>query len=880
MSKQIEEFPRIQSVASATPDASQDPSQGSKQESSLNGLTIEQILTHGYVHGHIHKHGDHTHIHGHIHNHDHDQHFKYQQGSLPNYFQASGNNNNNTATNSSISNSNANFHNPDNNSYESDEKFCNELENFVNCEDVFCDDLDDCFFYNCLDGSNNNNNTNNCNNICNSSNNISGSSIACNGMQCDQVSNGVPGVCCNNINCTNVQKPITGGNTLANAESTESKDGQSTADRLQCCNDPHCLNLDYNLGSGSQSSQHSQTCYDPNCTIGSTSTIGTTTAPTAPTAPTASTISSFMHSEEDNLCNLQTAKRPLFEDLINNVHQNMQLQFPKIGGSFSSGQKEPEPPARKKLKQEKNGGTGGEKGGDGKDGGERGGEEWGRGGNKNGINSGANDRAINGGGNNSLFQLHFPHECHATDVAESSKHHHVHQSCFHTTIPNDIDFQNSSDEKMSISDYEFMVRFNNFNNLMSNTGFVDGGSDHGNGNGNGNGGGSGANGNYSNTERLINSNLENEENEAQNKQLSQYPCQWERCFKKLSDENFMSHMNDHLSQEQTTGKHPSSFQCEWNDCNFTDSSLDALLGHLQSHKQSSKASHHPTNTPNYNYPANFLSPISSSSPHPNSELPKEHHFSLPSQNHHHVIHDVNITSMQIKPKKIKTPISNSCCIQQSPLPPQIVPTEPTAPTARTVPTAKKVTSNIITNQETREKLNRMMETKTSHCCHWEIGVDQDGKPLSCDNVYHSEGDLQQHIIDNHIGSGKSSYKCCWIGCERHNGKIFTQRQKLYRHIHTHTNYKPCKCPECGASFAVESMLQQHLRTHSGEKPFVCNICKKSFATSSSLSIHNRVHTGEKPLKCKWPGCNKSFSESSNLTKHMKTHTKNIIVRPM
>lgn len=156
------------------------------------------------------------------------------------------------------------------------------------------------------------------------------------------------------------------------------------------------------------------------------------------------------------------------------------------------------------------------------------------------------------------------------------------------------------------------------------------------------------------------------------------------------------------------------------------------------------------------------------------------------------------------------------------------------------------------------------------CC-WDIGVDSEGNPIKCNKNHQSAGDLQEHLIQEHIGSGKSSYECQWVGCDRHNGRKFTQRQKVLRHIHVHTNFKPCKCDICGSTFAVESMLVQHLRTHSGEKPFECSVCGKKFATSSSLSIHNRVHSGYKPLVCKYPGCGKRFSESSNLNKHMKTH---------
>lgn len=142
----------------------------------------------------------------------------------------------------------------------------------------------------------------------------------------------------------------------------------------------------------------------------------------------------------------------------------------------------------------------------------------------------------------------------------------------------------------------------------------------------------------------------------------------------------------------------------------------------------------------------------------------------------------------------------------------------------------------------------------------------------CGRVFKNTFELTEHMISEHVKSGKAKYVCCWHGCER-NGREFTQRQKIVRHLHVHTKHKPFKCNLCLSSFPVESMLKQHMRVHSGEKPYACKICGKKFAISSSLSIHMRTHTGEKPLRCKYPGCDKRFSESSNLAKHMKTHEK-------
>lgn len=631
------------------------------------GVTSESpVLTHGYVHGHIHKHKNHTHIHGHIHNHDHDHHYHetpsfstpelssstLQNGVVPPQF----------------------------------DTFCSEFNNVATCKDVFCDDLDDCFYLTCDD-----------------------SKLITDGGCCEEIG-GDGTVCCTDTNCVSpleTQKCCQDATCVPILKSQRSHETPcceqynreiSKDDSLVCCEDPRCGEYKVcHLSPNGGGDCHRSSCHHSQGTLPET--------------------------EKNNLCDLQIAKRPLFEDLISNVHQNLTSQENFVNQLQSS-------PPTKKTK-------------------------------RNLLND---------------FEIHFPHECHPEDAKESSYHHHIHQSCFHTTIPND---PNSvyDDEKL-MSDFDFIIKFNNFHDMMSKKVAL----------------------------------TESSKLDGANSPL-QYPCQWEHCIKKLNNDNFMNHIvGDHIKQEHDLER-ATSYQCEWSNCNYSDENLDTLLQHLESHKQSSD--NEPALTTNS---PNVLTPMSTTSVNEKSPPTAKSPATMK--------HELNITSMSILPKKKKSRDFNlSACCAQGP------------------------------------------EFK----CQWEIGIDQDGKPIPCNATHESQCDLQHHIINTHIGSGKSKYSCNWIGCERHNGKIFNQRQKLYRHIHVHTNYKPCKCTICGASFAVQSMLDQHLRVHSGEKPFQCSTCGKRFATSSSLSIHNRVHTGEKPLKCKWPGCNKSFSESSNLTKHMKIH---------
>ncbi|KAG7661933.1 ZAP1 [[Candida] subhashii] len=662
----------------------------SSTDNNKSGGNVDQqvLLTHGYVHGHIHKHKDHTHIHGHIHNHDHD---KIQL--LPQFTTTTANNNI-----------------PD--------LSCSQLD-LSFCDDVLCDELDDCFFLNC-DGSE------------------KGASECCDHDDCciqqhpsqQEASTCDKGrideICCTDFHCD--------------------ADGYKSE---ECCDDPNCP--DFN----EIKHDHTIICNDPECS-----------------SSKCCNKSTVQQHEKNHLCELQLSKQPIFEDLIGSLTQLQSQNNPQMSS----------PPSKKQRLD------------------------------------------------TSGFEIHFPHECHPEDSAESVSSHRFHQSCFHTTIPGS---STQSDEERRMSDFDFVIQFNNFNQLLRE-------GDVGNSNSIGTGP----------TTDSFNNNVHTPAASASSNNMSltptgdhihndEFSCQWEKCFKKVNDDTFLNHvLGEHVVQDQL-GSTPSKpeYQCEWNDCNFMDTDFKALVDHLNSHKQqASNCSHLNHNHNNNGIPTlcsqpqqQFaITPASTGSIETSPNDFCQHNPMIMQESTSLSSPNVNITSIKIMPKK--RPSSRSRNISESPPDPEFK-------------------------------------------CMWEIGVSPDGTYIPCGKTHQSAGELQEHLIQDHIGSGKSIYNCSWIGCDRHHGKLFNQRQKLLRHIHIHTRYKPFKCSICESCFAVEGMLEQHLRIHSGEKPFKCSICGKQFATSSSLSIHNRVHTGEKPLVCKWPGCGKRFSESSNLTKHMKIHTK-------
>ncbi|CAK1356235.1 unnamed protein product [Cercospora beticola] len=147
-----------------------------------------------------------------------------------------------------------------------------------------------------------------------------------------------------------------------------------------------------------------------------------------------------------------------------------------------------------------------------------------------------------------------------------------------------------------------------------------------------------------------------------------------------------------------------------------------------------------------------------------------------------------------------------------------------------------------------------------YCCHWTI----DG--AACHQQFEDAKTLNEHIRSHHV-RGAGSFTCQWQGC---NKGSFPTANKLVRHVHSHTGYKPFQCPSCTQAFVTKDQLDKHLTTHTGAKDFVCSWpgCGRSFAVKHALDGHlNSVHLKAKKHVC--PHCSQAFDDSSNLSKHKK-----------
>ncbi|KAJ3908126.1 hypothetical protein F5879DRAFT_985896 [Lentinula edodes] len=176
--------------------------------------------------------------------------------------------------------------------------------------------------------------------------------------------------------------------------------------------------------------------------------------------------------------------------------------------------------------------------------------------------------------------------------------------------------------------------------------------------------------------------------------------------------------------------------------------------------------------------------------------------------------------------------------------------------------SESASSRSVTPPFSMEGQEHLHQCKGSHMCRWN----------GCGLTFDSCDDLTTHLTQAHVGSGKPHYDCYWGECVRNGQSGFTSKQKICRHLQSHTGHRPFQCNLCHQNFSEAATLQQHMRRHTREKPYACDHpgCGKSFAITGALTIHKRTHNGYKPFKCTF--CDRAFAESSNLSKHLRTHT--------
>ena len=85
--------------------------------------------------------------------------------------------------------------------------------------------------------------------------------------------------------------------------------------------------------------------------------------------------------------------------------------------------------------------------------------------------------------------------------------------------------------------------------------------------------------------------------------------------------------------------------------------------------------------------------------------------------------------------------------------------------------------------------------------------------------------------------------------------MFPKWNQLQRHLRSHEDDKPFRCPHCPNTFNLEDNLKLHVATHSDEP--ICPECGKKFSRIASLKSHIMLHQKEDNLMC--TECGDEFS---------------------
>lgn len=83
----------------------------------------------------------------------------------------------------------------------------------------------------------------------------------------------------------------------------------------------------------------------------------------------------------------------------------------------------------------------------------------------------------------------------------------------------------------------------------------------------------------------------------------------------------------------------------------------------------------------------------------------------------------------------------------------------------------------------------------------------------------SSAELMEHLSEVHVGRGQDKYACHWGQCGSGQGRMFSSRQKVLRHLQSHIGHRPFVCSVCGQGFSEAAPLAAHMRRHTDDSEY-------------------------------------------------------------
>ena len=135
----------------------------------------------------------------------------------------------------------------------------------------------------------------------------------------------------------------------------------------------------------------------------------------------------------------------------------------------------------------------------------------------------------------------------------------------------------------------------------------------------------------------------------------------------------------------------------------------------------------------------------------------------------------------------------------------------------------------------------------------------------CNIIFTSEGDLEIHISENHLGPLVTKEEPTNLNCHMCNITFDDFWTKKF-HMQAFHEGKSHKCEPCNQYFYSMKLLNDHLKNHQE----VCTFCHKVFDNTWTLKFHIQALHSTKNHRC--DKCDKAFDSEITLKNHIICHS--------